>query len=332
MILTVTLNAALDITHHVDRLRPHAAHRVHGVAARAGGKGVNVSRVLHALGRPTLVTGLAGGATGAAVRRELHRAGLAEELIPVVGETRRTVAVVDASTGDTTTLLEPGPVVLPEEWSLFRDAFGALLARATVVVLSGSLPPGLPDDAYAVLVRAARERGVPALLDTSGPALLAALPAGPALVKPNADELAEVAARFAAAAGAGPDPGPDGPHRAALPAAEALLSAGAEAVVASLGAAGMVAVTAEGAWRARPPERLRGNPTGAGDAAVAALAVGLAARDPWPLRLAEAVALSAAAVAAPLAGSFEPDVHHRLRHLVDVAPLPRTPGDTPCPS
>ncbi|MFD5325800.1 1-phosphofructokinase family hexose kinase [Streptomyces sp. NPDC127092] len=364
MILTVTLNAALDITHHVDRLRPHAAHRVHGVAARAGGKGVNVSRVLHALGHPTLVTGLAGGGTGAAVRRELHRAGIPEELVPVVGETRRTVAVVDASTGDTTTLLEPGPVVLPEEWSLFREAFGALLARATVVVLSGSLPPGLPDDAYAVLVRAARARGVPALLDTSGPPLLAALPAGPTLVKPNADELTEAATHFAAAlrtgpaAGAGlapgfqpaPEPGrsaaaapasgrdagpapePGDPHRAALLAAEALLSAGAGAVVASLGGAGMVAVTVEGAWRARPPERLRGNPTGAGDAAVAALALGIAARDPWPVRLAEAVALSAAAVAAPLAGSFAPDVHHRLRHLVDVAPLPRTPGDTPCPS
>ncbi|GAA4890450.1 1-phosphofructokinase family hexose kinase [Streptomyces coeruleoprunus] len=328
MILTVSLNAALDITHHVDRLRPHTAHRVREVAARAGGKGVNVSRVLHALGHPTLVTGLAGGGTGAAVRRELADGGLPERLVPIRGETRRTVAVVDAHTGDTTTLLEPGPVVLPEEWTRFRESFEALLDRATAVVLSGSLPPGLPEDAYAVLVRAARARAVPALLDTSGPALLAALPAAPALVKPNADELAEAAGR----SGPSPASGRCEPRLAARAAAEALRAAGAEAVVASLGPDGLLAVTPHGTWRAVPPERLRGNPTGAGDAAVAALSLGLAAAEPWPPRLAEAVALSAAAVAAPLAGSFDPAVHRRLRGRVDVQPLPRTPGETRCPS
>ncbi|MFJ8082270.1 1-phosphofructokinase family hexose kinase [Streptomyces sp. NPDC096205] len=315
MILTVTLNAALDITHRVDRLRPHAAHRVCEVADRAGGKGINVSRVLRAFGHPTLVTGLVGGGTGASVRRDLARAGLAQHLVPVAGETRRTVAVVDARTGDTTTLLEPGPEVLHEEWERFRESFDALLLRAGVVVLSGSLPPGLPEDTYAVLVRDARARGVPALVDTSGPALLAALPAAPALVKPNADELVEATGRS--------DP---------RVAAEALRTAGAEAVVASLGPEGLLAVTPQGAWRARPAERLRGNPTGAGDAAVAALAAGLLAGDTWPVRLAEAVALSAAAVAAPLAGSFDPVVHQRLRTRVDVVPLPRETGETPCPS
>ncbi|MFI8826768.1 1-phosphofructokinase family hexose kinase [Streptomyces sp. NPDC053431] len=305
MIVTVTLNAALDITHRVDRLRPHSAHRVHGVGARAGGKGINVSRVLHTLGLPTLVTGLAGGPTGEAVRRELCRAELPERLTPTGGETRRTVAVVDEHTGDTTTLLEPGPVVQPEEWHGFLADFAACVDGAAAVVLSGSLPPGLPADAYATLVRAARARGVPALLDTSGPALRAALPAGPALVKPNADELAEAT-------------GESDPRRAA----ETLRAAGAEAVVASLGPDGLLAVTPSGAWRAVPPERLRGNPTGAGDAAVAALARGLVAGVSWPRRLAEAVALSAAAVAAPLAGSFDPTVHQRLCGAVDVRPLP----------
>ncbi|WP_175407238.1 1-phosphofructokinase family hexose kinase [Streptomyces sp. TRM64462] len=301
MILTVTLNTALDITHHVDRLRPHTAHRVHGVSARAGGKGVNVSRVLHALGRPTLVTGLYGGTTGATVRGELARAGIPERLVPVSGETRRTVAVADAHTGDTTTLLEPGPDVRADEWRAFLGTFDALLGRATAVVLSGSLPPGVPDDAYATLVRAARTRHLPTVLDTSGPALRAALPAGPTLVKPNAGELAEATGRS--------DP---------YPGAEALRAAGADAVVASLGPDGLLAVTPRGAWRARPPERLRGNPTGAGDATVAALALGLVTDAAWPERLGEAVALSAAAVAAPLAGSFDPAVHRRLRDRVDI--------------
>nr|WP_318036757.1 PfkB family carbohydrate kinase [Streptomyces chengmaiensis] len=98
-------------------------------------------------------------------------------------------------------------------------------------------------------------------------------------------------------------------------------TAGADAVVASLGPDGLLAVTPQGTWRARPSERLHGNPTGAGDAAVAALSLGLACADPWPRRLAEAVALSAAAVAPPLAGSFDPAVHHRLRTRVDLHPL-----------
>ncbi|WP_282692229.1 1-phosphofructokinase family hexose kinase [Streptomyces sp. CC208A] len=317
MIVTVTLNAALDITHRVDRLRPHSAHRVRAVGARAGGKGVNVSRVLHALGLPTLVTGLAGGPTGEAVRRELREAELPERLTRIDGETRRTVAVVDEHTGDTTTLLEPGPVVRPDEWRSFLTDFDTCVDRASAVVLSGSLPPGLPEDAYATLVRAARARGVPAILDTSGPALRAALAAGPALVKPNADELAEATGE--------PDPPPASgrgyPRLALLGAAEALRAAGAEAVVASLGPDGLLAVTPSGAWRAAPPERLRGNPTGAGDAAVAALARGLTAGVSWPRRLADAVALSAAAVAAPLAGSYDPTVHRRLRGAVDVHPL-----------
>jgi tagatose 6-phosphate kinase len=304
VILTVTLNAALDITHHVDRLRPHTAQRVRDVGARAGGKGINVSRVLHTLGVPTLIAGLAGGRTGEAVRRELGQAGLPERLTSVTGETRRTVAVVDEHTGDTTTLLERGPVVRPEEWRVFLADFASCLDGAAVVVLSGSLPPGLPQDAYAILVRAARARGVPAILDTSGPALRHGLPAGPALVKPNADELAEVT-------------GESDPHRAA----KALRAAGAEEVAASLGPAGILAVTPSGAWRAVPPERLRGNPTGAGDAAVAALARGLVAGLSWPRRLAEAVSLSAAAVAAPLAGSFDPAVHRRFLGAVDVHPL-----------
>ncbi|WP_031066740.1 1-phosphofructokinase family hexose kinase [Streptomyces sp. NRRL WC-3742] len=304
MILTVTLNAALDVTYRVDRLRPQASNRVRSVTERAGGKGVNVSRVLHALGERTAVTGLAGGATGVLLRGELASAGLTDELVPISGESRRTTAVVDESAGDTTVLLEPGPVVRPEEWDRILDRIDALLPGAMAVVFSGSLPQGVPADAYAELVRLARSHGVPAVVDADGPALRAALAGMPTLVKPNADELAAVTGLS--------DP---------VAAAESLRGAGARSVVASLGAEGLIAVTAYGSWRARQPERLSGNPTGAGDAAVAALALGLVDGTPWPDRLAEAVALSAAAVAAPLAGDFDSAVHARLRPLVEVRPL-----------
>ncbi|MEU4114855.1 1-phosphofructokinase family hexose kinase [Kitasatospora sp. NPDC028055] len=304
MILTVTLNAALDVTYHLDRLRPHRSNRVCSVVQRAGGKGVNVSRVLHALGQPTAVTGLAGGPTGEALRSELVSAGLADRLVSIADESRRTVTVVDELAGDATVLLEPGPLVSTGEWGRFLDRLDTLLPAARAVVFSGSLPRGVPADAYAELVLLAHTHGVPAVVDADGPALRSSLAAKPALVKPNADELAAVT-------------GLRDPVRAA----HALQGAGAKSVVASLGPDGLVAVTPDGSWQARVPERLFGNPTGAGDAAVAALSVGLVTGASWPDRLAEAVALSAAAVAAPLAGDFDPVVRAGLLPLVEIQPL-----------
>ncbi|MFE0463017.1 1-phosphofructokinase family hexose kinase [Kitasatospora sp. NPDC058965] len=304
MILTVTLNAALDVTYRVERLHAGGSTRVRSVAERAGGKGVNVSRVLHGLGVDTLVTGLAGGTTGRAVRQELALAGLPDALVTIGRETRRTVAVVDEQAGETSVLLEPGPTVTAGEWHSFTTRFTELLPGAKAVVLSGSLPPGVPVDAYATLLRLARAQRVPAVLDTEGEPLLAALPARPALIKPNADELTATTGLA--------DP---------LAAIAALRTAGARTVVASLGPEGLLAVTPEGSWRARPPHPVAGNPTGAGDAAVAALAAGLATGAPWQPVLARAVALSAAAVAAPLAGSFDEALYRRLRDQVAVGPF-----------
>ncbi len=322
MILTVTLNLALDVTYHVPGVAWGAANRVARVDARAGGKGVNVARVLHALGHETVVTGLAGDPTGEAVRADLAAAGLPEALVAIAADTRRTVAVTDG--GDATGFWEPGPPVTEAEWRRFLDAFGDLLRDAHAVVLSGSLPDGLPPDAYATLCREAATADVPAILDTSGNALTRGLSGRPAIVKPNADELAEAAgANGAAAAGgsaAGGGTAARGGTAAAggdlLAAAERLRRAGAETVVASLGAEGLVAVTGEGGWRARPPKEVRGNPTGAGDAAVAALAAGLVAGTPWPERLADAAALSAAAVHSPVAGSFDAAAYARYGAVV----------------
>ncbi len=180
MILTVTLNTALDITYRVPGLRPHASHRVTEVTERPGGKGLNVARVLAALGHPVTVTGFAGGSTGATVRASLAGVpGVVDALVPVAGATRRTVAVVDERTGDTTQLNEPGPVVAPAEWNAFQEAYEGLLAGAAAVALCGSLPPGVPVGAYAGLVRTARAAGVPVLLDTSGEPLRRGSPPGP---------------------------------------------------------------------------------------------------------------------------------------------------------
>ncbi|MFE6333291.1 1-phosphofructokinase family hexose kinase [Streptomyces sp. NPDC057798] len=302
MILTVTLNTALDITYRVPALRPHASHRVSEVLERPGGKGLNVARVLAALGHEVTATGFTGGTTGRVVRELLTAGGgVIDALVPLAGTTRRTIAVVDDLTGDTTQLNEPGPVVTPAEWSAFQETYDRLLASADAVALCGSLPPGVPVGAYAGLVRAARAAAVPVLLDTSGEPLRRAVAARPDLIKPNADELAELT-------------GSHEPLRATRDARRR----GARTVVASLGAEGLLAHTPSGRWRAVPPAPLRGNPTGAGDAAVAGLLSGLVEGLPWPDRLARAVALSAASVPAPVAGEFDRGTYEELLGRVAV--------------
>jgi tagatose 6-phosphate kinase len=215
--------------------------------------------------------------------------GVPSSFVPITGETRRTVAVVD--TADATGFWEPGPVVAPGEWSRFVAHFRGLLPRASVVALCGSLPPGVPLEAYEVLIGHATRAGVPAVLDTSGPPLRLGLRAAPAITKPNAHELADLL-------GAG--------HSVARVRA---LTTGA--VVVSNGPDGLLAITPDAVHSCAPPAALKGNPTGAGDACVAALARGLRDGTGWPALLADAVALSAAAVASPVAGAFDPDVYHR---------------------
>ncbi|GAA0450930.1 1-phosphofructokinase family hexose kinase [Streptomyces stramineus] len=306
MILTVTLNTALDLTYRVPRLRPHTSHRVTGVAERPGGKGLNVARVLAALGVPTVVTGFVGGPTGETLRGLLAESAeatghLTDALVPISGPTRRTVGVVDGSTGDTTQLNETGPDVTAQEWAAFTDAYTSLLPRVRAVALCGSLPPGVPVGAYARLVRQARAAGVPVLLDTHGEPLRRGIAARPDLVKPNAAELAALT-------------GSTEPLRAALDARRR----GAHAVAASLGAEGMLAVTPDGIWRAAPPQRLSGNPTGAGDSAVAGLLSGWLDGLSWPDRVARAVALAAATVRAPTAGEFDRATYDSLLPQVKV--------------
>ncbi|MFL6001060.1 MAG: 1-phosphofructokinase family hexose kinase [Streptomyces sp.] len=302
MILTVTLNTALDITYRVRSLRPHTSHRVTEVTERPGGKGLNVARVLAALGHEVTVTGFTGGATGRIVQDRLTAVpGLVDALVPVSGPTRRTIAVVDEQSGDTTQLNEPGPTVTPAEWSAFQEAYEDLVPSVSAVALCGSLPPGVPVGAYAGLIRTAKAAGVPVLLDTSGEALRRGVAARPDILKPNADELSELT----------------GSHEP-LRAAEDARRRGALAVVASLGARGLLALTPEGRWQAVPPALEHGNPTGAGDAAVAGLLTGLLDQLPWPDRLTRAVALAAATVRSPTAGDFDRAAYEKLLAGVSV--------------
>ncbi len=308
MILTVTPNPALDVTYRVDALVPGASHRVHDVREVAGGKGLNVASVLRSRGIPVIAAGVVGGGTGDRVLADLDARGIAHEFLRGRHETRRTTTVVSADSGGATAFNEAGTPWDDADWGLLVDHVRRLLAtvRPSVLVASGSAPPGIPRDGYAQLTALGRAAGCRVVVDASGEVLLGALSGHPDVVKPNLDELRAVTGTSDPVAGA-----------------RALQEQGARQVVVSLGEAGLAAVSPEGVvTRARLGTALRGNPTGAGDAAVAAIAAGLAEGTDWQPLLVEAVAWSAAAVLQPVAGSLDAHDIDRLRAAVRTTAEP----------
>jgi tagatose 6-phosphate kinase len=300
-VLTVTLNPALDVTYELTQLRVGGSNRVEQVHTRPGGKGVNAARVLHSRGVSVLATGLAGGRSGEILQAVLTRLGIAHAFVPVAGETRRTVTVVERPTGAATVFTEPGPVVRRQEWNAFVARFGGLCAGVRVVVLAGSLPPGVSPEAYAQLVRRAQAAGADTIVDAAGAALRHAVTARPAVVKANAEEF--VVGLGCASVDAG---------------LTQLVDAGVALAVVTMGADGLAAATADGRLRASPPAPLQGNATGAGDACTAALAAALATGRPPEESVRDALALSAAAVAAPVAGEFDDAIFRRFRDTARV--------------
>ena len=286
--------------------------------ARPGGKGLNVARTLHTLGAEVLVMGLIGGTTGESVTAELAALAVPAAFTWVRGETRRTFTVVDGRTGEAALFNEPGPRITPDGYEEFRIRYASALAGCAAVVLSGSLPPGLPPGSYAELITTASAAGVPVLLDAHGEALRLGAAAGPAIVKPNLAELETFAGRpLAGPAGGGP-PGAGVDRAAVAAASRELREAGPGAVVVSLGPDGLHADTGVGCWQAAPPAVAAGNATGAGDAAAAGLARGLALGYPWEERLRDAVALGTAVALAPVAGEFSPADYATVRAGVMV--------------
>ena len=192
MILTVTLNAAIDRTVAVPNF--HLGHRHRAVESRtlAGGKGINVARALRLLGRPVLATGFAGGPTGNRVLEELRHESIPKDLTWIAGETRINLAVVDPTSGEQTEINERGPAVSPEEVERFVERLRYLAGGAKICVLAGTLPPGAGDDLYARLVEELRERGVVSILDSEGEPMRAGLRAGASVVTPNEREAEEL--------------------------------------------------------------------------------------------------------------------------------------------
>ncbi len=257
LIVTLTINPAIDRTITTDRLVFEDRTYILESTESAGGRGINASLVLHSFGAPTFALATAGGDAGRRFERHLEKSGFPFELVPIASEIRTNLAISDRQ-GLTIKLNELGPQLQPAEVERVQAAVLRRLESAQWLMLCGSLPPGVPDSFYASLIRLAHGRGVRTLLDTDGPALRQGITAGPTVVAPNqqeAERLLETALVTRA-------------H--ARRAAERIRQMGAGAVVLSLGSRGAVGAFAEGIFEAVPPPVDAVCPIGAGDALAAA--------------------------------------------------------------
>ncbi|MGH3212279.1 MAG: 1-phosphofructokinase family hexose kinase [Trebonia sp.] len=308
-VVCVALSPALDITYVSERFVAGEANRVTQVHAQAGGKAVNVARLLRQAGHDVVVTGFAGGLVGDEIVGHLDRWAVPHSLVRCAAGSRRTVSAFSTGDATATAYNESGPPIAAAEWERFASGFARLIHGAAGVVLSGSLPAGVSADAYRTLAGLAADAGSPAFVDAHAAPLLAAIAAKPALVKPNEHELAQAAGL------AVPVPLPAAAH-----AARQFLADGAQGVIVSLGPRGLLGVLPGMSLLAAPPVQ-RGNPVGAGDAALAALVHGHLACQPWPDRLRRAAAMSAAALRQPVAGVVHADDVAELEALITVSEL-----------
>ena len=192
MIITVTLNAAIDKTLAVPNFRLGRRHRAVEQTSMAGGKGVNVARALKRLGQPVIATGVAGGPTGTRIIEQLTEEAILNDFVRIREESRTSTAVVDPTTGEQTEINERGPAVTEPELELFVDKLLYLVKGAAVCVFSGSLPRGIPDELYARLIGEINRLGVLTVLDSEGEALRLGTRAEPGIVTPNEPEAEEL--------------------------------------------------------------------------------------------------------------------------------------------
>lgn len=192
MIVTVTLNTAIDKTLSVPNFRLGRRHRTVEQTTMPGGKGVNVARVLKTLGAPVIATGLAGGATGTRIVDQLTQLSVLSDFVRIGEESRTNTAVIDPTTGEQTEINEKGPKVTPQEVELFVDKLLYLAKGASLCVFAGSLPREVDTDIYAFLIRELRKLNVTTVVDTDGDPLRRAVRAEPDVVSPNMLEAEEL--------------------------------------------------------------------------------------------------------------------------------------------
>lgn len=192
MILTITMNPAIDKIYMVDNYQLGEVHRPSKTIASAGGKGLNVARVAKLIGADVAATGLLGGSNGHYIKNKVEELGIESRFVNISGDTRICINVSDPVNQKSTEVLEAGPTISEAEAKKYLNAYGGMLNDVKVVTLSGSLPKGLPSNFYTLLIDIAKAQGKKVLLDTSSVAFLEGIKALPYMIKPNADEIKEI--------------------------------------------------------------------------------------------------------------------------------------------
>lgn len=310
MIITVTLNPAVDKTAVIPHFRAGEVNRVTELRMDAGGKGVNVSKVLAGLDIENTATGICGGATGQFILDSLRQLGVHTDFVCCAADTRTNLKIADPG-GGTTDINEPGAPVTAEQLCAFTEKLTAMTAQGDMVVFSGSLPPGTPPEFYAELIRQCRKQGARTLVDTSGEALRQAAQAVPYILKPNLEELHQLTGESIVS--------DDGIVRACRP----FLERGTALMAVTLGGSGAVLVTHAGAFRADALSVTVRSTVGSGDAFAAAMAacVQHGAGDEETL----AYAMAAGAVNATTCGTAVPD-GARIREMAEQVRVRRISG------
>ncbi len=299
-IVTVTLNPALDKTGVLDRLMPGELNRLRDITVDAAGKGINVSRVLAALGGNTVATGFIGGGAGEEILRSLDAEGIAHDFVRIAAPNRTNLKVLDEGSR-LTELNEPGPSIAREEYAALLGKLEARAAPGTLLVFSGSLPNGVGAEAYAEMIRMAKSRGARTFLDADGAAFAAAVTEGPEFVKPNMFELLQYC---------GEDQETARDHGEILRLCRTLLAKGVGKMAVSMGREGALFASEEDSFFCPGLAVEEHSSVGAGDSFVASVALATAWGLPWRETAALAIASSAGAVTT--AGTKPPP-----RELVD---------------
>lgn len=291
MIATVTPNVSVDKLYEVNEFETGKVTRVMRCNATAGGKGLNVSRIVSILGEQVIATGFVGGHNGQYVEELLDKDGIQNNFIHVSGESRTCINVID-KVGKSTELLEKGVTVSGKNKDLLIENYRKILYGSSVVVLSGSIPPGCGSDFYARLIQVAKECKKPVILDTSGENLKAGVEACPTLIKPNSDEIKALSGMDVNS------------KKDAVCAAQKLHKRGIPYVVVSMGKDGAVLVCDDGIYDGISPDIKAVNTVGCGDSMVGAFAVSLARKYPVEMALQLALEVSAANAMCKQTGFF----------------------------
>lgn len=263
MILTVTLNPSVDISYKLNKFTLDTVNRANDVSKTAGGKGLNVTRVLHQLKEEVAATGFLGGKLGDIIRTEITELGIQDCFLPITDNTRNCIAVIHE--GHQTEILEGGPVIKNEEAASFLEKFLSYVQQFNIITISGSLPKGLPNDFYQKLLEIAELNDTQILLDTKGELLENALNSKkkPFLIKPNQHELGDLLGRTFEK------------EDEIIAALESPIFEGVPWIVITLGVNGAVVKNNEKVYRVKIPKVKAVNPVGSGDSVIAGFAAGL---------------------------------------------------------